>query len=144
MDGERFAAVAEAYGGDLRLWPEDERPAASARLSGDPRAERLLDEQRRLDDVLHAWRPMIPSRELRDAVLAGAGRSLRIKAAGRRRRAAVWMSGAGLATAAVAGLLVGATLAPIAPWDSETDALTAALYADPAGALANLPESSFT
>ena len=35
MDARRFAALTEAYGGDLRRWPQAEREAASAFASSE-------------------------------------------------------------------------------------------------------------
>ena len=69
MDQDRFAALAAAYGGELRRWPAAERAAAQARVAADPRAAAVLDEGRGLDAALDDWRTAHPSHTLRQAVL---------------------------------------------------------------------------
>ena len=44
MTYERFEHLADAYGGDLRRWPEAEREAARDLMAADPRAAVLLAE----------------------------------------------------------------------------------------------------
>ena len=72
-----------------------------------------------LNRLLDAYRVAAPSTGLRERVLAAAPRG--------RARAAFdpfwWLSGAGLATAAVAGIVVGAALSP--PPADDPDALIA-------------------
>lgn len=105
MDLTRFEALAEAYGADLRRWPAAERDAADALMAAEPEPARaILAEAEGVDDLLAASRPPLVSQALRDAVLAGAPRP-------RPRRSGLgfWLSGAGFATAAVAGMLVGAS-----------------------------------
>ena len=45
MTYERFETLADAYGGDLRRWPEAEREAGRALLNADPRAAAVLAVQ---------------------------------------------------------------------------------------------------
>jgi hypothetical protein len=48
----RFKALADAYGGDLRRWPEESRAEAQALAEASPGARALLEEARRLDEGL--------------------------------------------------------------------------------------------
>ena len=110
MTYERFETLADAYGGDLRRWPEGEREAARALLEGDPRAAVLLREADGLDALLDAAPRVVASHALRERVIAAAaGAGL-----GRRRRAGIgvmaWLSGAGWAAAACAGAVFGVVL----------------------------------
>ncbi|MGO4411082.1 hypothetical protein AB4Y66_13640, partial [Brevundimonas sp. M-11_2] len=54
MTYERFEYLADAYGGDLRRWPEAEREAARALTAVDARAAALLAQADRLDALLGA------------------------------------------------------------------------------------------
>ena len=57
MDLDRFAALAEAYGGDVSRWPEVEREAAALLMATEPgaTASRLAVESD-LDWALDSWR----------------------------------------------------------------------------------------
>ena len=119
MNAERFAALAEAFGGDLRRWPEAERASAMTFLAAEPAAaEPVLDAARRLDTALDSALNLYPSPALRDRVLASAPRP------GERVRHISWSwgwgwnwsvawtrswlaPGAGLAAACVAGAWIG-------------------------------------
>src|SRR5690606_41627669 len=102
MDLERFEHLADAYGADLRRWPEAEREAASWLLVADPRAGRVLGEADLLDAFLDAAPRPAPSHALREWVIAdAAGAHL-----GRRRGLLgpfAWVSGAGWAAGARSG-----------------------------------------
>src|SRR5690606_1457714 len=52
MTRERFENLADAYGGDLRRWPEAEREAGRALAAADPRAAALLLEADAVDALL--------------------------------------------------------------------------------------------
>ena len=52
LDGERFAALIEAYGSRPNRWPEAERDAALALLASSSWARRLRDEAAALDALL--------------------------------------------------------------------------------------------
>ena len=110
MTPERFAALAEAYGGDITRWPDAEREAAKAWLSEHPAADAVLSAERRLDDLLDAWPRSSPSAQLLDRVIAAAPG---VRAAARVLR---WMTGAGvglaLAGAAACGVAIGAFALP--------------------------------
>ena len=110
MTYERFEHLADAYGGDLRRWPEGEREAARALMESDPRAAVLLREADGLDALLDAAPRPAASHALREQVIASAaGAGLRA-----RRRGAIgplaWLSGAGWAAAACAGVVFGLAL----------------------------------
>jgi hypothetical protein len=109
MTAERFAALAEAYGGDLRRWPEAEREAACAFWKAEPAtAEPVLEAARWMDGALSSAPQPYPSAALRERVLASAARRPA------RRLLAGWSwnvgwlaPGAGLAAACVAGAWLG-------------------------------------
>jgi hypothetical protein len=107
MSPERFAALAETYGAQIRLWPETERAAALAFAETD-RARAILREADRLDALLEQYRPPQPSVALRAAVAQVA------TAHAAKRQRLKW--GFGLAGVGFAGLLAGiivtAALAP--------------------------------
>jgi hypothetical protein len=105
MTRERFAACAEAYGGDPSRWPAQAREAAALLMAAEPAfAHAALARAGRLDAVLDAW-AAVPA----DAALAG--RILAAAPAAPRRRWPAWLSpaalGAGLAAACAAGVVVG-------------------------------------
>jgi hypothetical protein len=107
MTPERFERLVAAYGAEPALWPAGEREAALALLADHPRLQQVLDAERALDGALRAWTlPPVPAR-LRDGVLATAPKERgRWPAAWGRR--GLWISGAGLAAACAAGVVVGA------------------------------------
>lgn len=110
MNRDRFAALAEAFGGDLRRWPAAEREAARAFRQAQPGVcEPLLAEAGRLDSVLEGLAPPQPSAALRDRILALAPQARRpLFSLGRLRQAAPWLApGAGLAAACAAGAWLG-------------------------------------
>lgn len=120
---ERLAYLADAYGGDLRRWPEAEREAARALVAADPRAAALLREADGLDALLDAAPRPAPSHALREAVIASAA-GAGLKA---RRRGAIgplaWLSGAGWAAAACAGVVFGINLTSHMTADVQADAV---------------------
>ncbi|WEK58317.1 MAG: hypothetical protein P0Y52_01905 [Candidatus Brevundimonas phytovorans] len=123
MTYERFEHLADAYGGDLRRWPEGEREAARALLARDPRAAGLLAEADGLDALLDAAPRPAASHALREAVIASAA-GAGLKA---RRRGAIgplaWLSGAGWAAAACAGVVFGVNLTSHLTADVQADAV---------------------
>lgn len=52
MSETRFEELAEAFGGDIAKWPEDERGRAAERLAASPRLASVLVEARALDDLI--------------------------------------------------------------------------------------------
>lgn len=113
MTETRFSELANAFGGDLRRWPEAERGPADVWRAAEPvRAAAILTEAEALDAALDAspapnWTP-----ELFERIVQAAPRAVS------RTRLWRWISGAGLglglATACAGGVAVGAVLAPVA------------------------------
>lgn len=123
MTRERFDYLAQAYGGDLRRWPEIEREGARALAADDPQAAALLREADDLDALLDAAPRVAASHALREQVIAAAaGAGL-----GRRRRGGIgvmaWLSGAGWAAAACAGAFFGVVLTSQMTADIRADAV---------------------
>lgn len=107
MDRERFAALADAFGGRIDLWPEAEREGAWRFMAEQgAAASALLAGAALLDQQLETLRPPQPSAALRQAILAAAPRP-RVG----RSRLWRWLTGAGLgaglAAACAAGVLAG-------------------------------------
>lgn len=107
MTRDRFDHLASVYGGDLRRWPEAERDAARALLDQDKTARAVFAAADELDAFLDsAPRPMA-SAALREQVIASAaGVGLRSRRSTRFDPLA-WLSGAGWAAAACAGVIMG-------------------------------------
>lgn len=123
MTRERFADLAEAYGGEIARWPPGEREAAAALMAADPDfTGPALAAASRLDETLDQWAAPPVRAALRDAVLAMAPRP--------RRAAWSWAVrfglGAGLAGACASGLAVGALFLG-AMTESNGAAVTAAM-----------------
>jgi hypothetical protein len=104
MTRARFAALAEAFGGEIARWPAADREAAAALLASDPDfAAATLAEASGLDEVLAQWPAMEVRPALRQAVIAAAPRP----------RPAFWSwtirlgLGAGLAGACASGVAAG-------------------------------------
>ncbi len=122
MTYERFETLADAYGGDLRRWPEAEREAARVLLDSDPRAAVLLCEADGLDALLDAAPRPAASPALREVVIAGAaGAGLHAQRRGPGPLA--WLSGAGWAAAACAGVVFGVNLTSYLTADVQADAV---------------------
>lgn len=111
MTIERFAALLDAYGANSRRWPAIEREAAQSLIAADPRARALLAETEALDAVLDADPAPHVSPELRARVLAAAPTPSQARRWALAAWARLWAPGAGLAAAAVAGVMFGAVLA---------------------------------
>ena len=117
MDLKRFAALADAYGGDLGRWPAAERVAARqfADLNKD-QADRALAGATGLDALLSESVVAPPGFALRERVILAAPKTSTLSPA--LRRAWRWLVGAGiggvLATACAAGLATGIAVAPTA------------------------------
>lgn len=121
MDRSRFLALTEAYGADLRRWPEDERAAAEAYRAAEPEAARVaLAQADALDDLLFASRPPQPSAALRDRVIAAAARTPR-RVSWRARLGLVM--GAGWAAAACAGVVAGVVMTSHLTANAQADAI---------------------
>lgn len=122
MDQTRFGELAEAYGGDLRRWPEAAREAARAWADAHPlEAERALSDPRRTDAVLFASPNPAVSMALRDRVLAAA--TTKARAAWPSLKKLLWIGGVGWAAAACAGVMVGTTLSGHLATQAQADAV---------------------
>jgi hypothetical protein len=126
MNPNRFAALAEAYGGDIRRWPDAERDAAWAFLKAQPEsAAPALAAARRIDTALDSIASFQPSAALRDLVLASAPRSA-------ARAASAWWTarwlapGAGFAAACAAGAWLGLVAAHGAQTQLKADSVMVA------------------
>lgn len=130
MDSERLKTLAEAYGADMRLWPEAEREAARAWKATYPdEAERLLFDAAQTDAALAASHRAEVSQALRDRVLEAAyaacppGRRGWSLAELQARFGGRWLSGAGWAAAACAGVVFGQVMVGQMTADIQADAI---------------------
>lgn len=103
MTPDRFAALADAYGGSLDRWPAAERDAAHAHLEARPEARALLAQAARLDDALAGWTVPGPGAALAARIMASATHRH-----ARRHRLRLWLSGLGTAATLAGGLAAGA------------------------------------
>ena len=124
MTPERFEQLAEAYGSDLRLWPQVEQAKAEQLRQERPVwASDCLDGAADLDDLLGLYRIEAPSKALSERVMAMAPkpqRSLWSRLVGEWRG---W--GMGLAAAGVAGLIVGIGSVSLMMADQSSDVTVA-------------------
>lgn len=105
MTPERFAALADAYGGDLRRWPEAEQAEAGRHLQAAPDAAGVLARAGDLDEVLSAYDAPGPSLQLYHRITA------QISAPPRAYlRLARWLSGLGVLGALAGGVAAGAAV----------------------------------
>jgi hypothetical protein len=140
MTEDRFRALAEAYGADLRRWPLVERDAAQAFTEANrDTAEAILDAERSLEAQLEAYL-VEPSPALRRRVIDLAPHARAVARAWR------WITalglGVGLAASAVAGVAAGVSFAPasvtrLLGGEPVNNADDSGLLADPADALVN-------
>ena len=111
MNLDRFSDLTDAYGADLKRWPQAARAAAEALLATDARARLLRDEADVLDGLLDAAPRPVVSADLRARVLASVAEAgVKARPAWRFWSRLVWLSGAGWAAAACAGLAFGFSL----------------------------------
>ncbi|MDF1794486.1 MAG: hypothetical protein P1U88_21420 [Thalassobaculaceae bacterium] len=108
ITSSRVMALIDAYGGDPTRWPPQEREAAVALLSGDSELARAADEARLLDLTLDALPMPRPNPALRVTL-----KDIPERSGGLFDLIAGWFGvgrpAAGLAAAAVLGVLLGAT-----------------------------------
>lgn len=124
MNRNRFDALIEAYGADPARWPAERRGEAQA-FAAAPEAAASLHAERTLDRLLDAYQAEAPSQALRQRILARAPSRRAVR--GWRPTGAFWISGAGLAAACAAGVIVGVSLggalsAGAAPSDRDAEA----------------------
>lgn len=104
---ERVLALIDAYGGEPERWPDREREAAVAMLSGDPDLARAAEDARALDLAMDTLPAPVPSPALRVALKEIPDRHgglLEVVASW----FGVWRPAAGLAVAAALGIVIGA------------------------------------
>ena len=115
MDARRFAALAAAYGGDLRRWPEAER-ATGATFASSEAGQAVLRDAGTLDGLLDSYRVEAPGKALHGAILQSAGQRLV-----QRRRQRFWWLGLGLAGVGLAGAVAGLALVTIVTPEVQPD-----------------------
>ncbi len=126
MTLDRFRALADAYGGVVARWPEDQRDAAM-RIAAHPEAVTILQEASAVDTMLDAWSVNAPASSLCDRI-AGHRAVPHPSPAGRVRW---WWSGIGIA-AALAGAASGtAAVATVSPGDAPQENVTSFGAVDP-------------
>jgi hypothetical protein len=101
----RFIELAEAYGAVVARWPEAVRDEAME-IARRPGIQAVLAEAERLDARLDLWKVEAPSAALRDRIISARRMPL-------SRRARLWWSGIGIATA-IAGAAAGSVAASAA------------------------------
>ncbi|MBZ9683095.1 MULTISPECIES: hypothetical protein [unclassified Mesorhizobium] len=115
MDAERFAALAAAYGGDLRRWPQANRPTG-ATFARTEMGAAILGQAGKLDALLDSYDVMAPGAALHGGILRMADRLL----VQRRRRRAWWL-GLGLAGIGLAGAIAGLALVSVVTPEFQPD-----------------------
>ncbi|QPC89180.1 hypothetical protein [Mesorhizobium sp. INR15] len=115
MDAERFAALAAAYGGDLRRWPRAEQTAAAI-FAQVEEAQAILRRAGALDAMLDRHHVKAPERALQSGILRAADGHL-----SRRRRQRFWWFGLGLAGIGLAGAIAGLGLVTVVTPDAQSD-----------------------
>ena len=115
MDAKRFAALAEAYGGDLRRWPEAEREAATAFASSEA-GQAISRRAGTLDALLDSYRVQPPSKALHGSILRVADRHIV-----QRRHQRFWWLGLGLAGIGLAGAIAGLALVTVVTPETQPD-----------------------
>jgi hypothetical protein len=137
MDIRRFQHLADIYGSDFKRWPEVEGLEARALVTQDPLFAAAYGEAIGLDETLDRWTAPAPSPALRAAVIASAATSRKTEW---RRGLRLWISGAGLATAAVVGVVCGAAASTAAMADARDEALVASATSDGLGSFGAVDE----
>jgi len=139
MDIQRFQTLLDIHGSDFKRWPEAEGVAAKALAVQDPAFAAAYEDAIRLDEALDLWAVPAPSLALRAAVAASASTSRKVQW---RRGLRFWISGAGLATAAVVGVVCGAAASTAAMADARDEALVASATSDGLGSFGPGPGSA--
>ena len=110
MSAERFAGLADAYGGDIGRWPQSERLAARE-YAGNTEADRTLERAADLDALLDTYVFKTAHDGLAGRIVATLARRSRIRRWFRFGSAGVGLVGIGIA-GALAGSVAIAVLAP--------------------------------
>ncbi|MDR6539750.1 hypothetical protein [Variovorax soli] len=114
MTPERLGELADAWGSDLRRWPEAERAAAQMLLERDPLAKEFLARVAELDALLDSHAVAPPDALLVQAMLASVPQQHLM---GKRKLwhfSLNWWSGAGVAGVGLAGAAAGALVVAMA------------------------------
>jgi len=121
MNSERFASLADAYGGRIDRWPDaDQADARAFWAAHRGEASRILAAAEAVDGLLGASAEPVFSGVLRERILSAAAPTRterRLRAPGRL------FSGLGLAAACVAGVLFGSSLSDQIIGDPALEAL---------------------
>lgn len=125
MDAARFGELAQAWGGDLRRWPESVRDVAGVWAEAHPfEAERALFDAHGIDALLDASPRPVVSMALRDRVIASASTAgFKARAVWPDLKKMLWIGGAGWAAAACAGVVFGAGLSGHLAAQSQAEAV---------------------
>lgn len=115
MEAERFAALADAYGGQLQRWPRAER-ASAQRFAATAAGRAILRRASMLDSMLDSYRIAAPG----PALHARALRAAELDVVKQRRRR-VWWLGLGLAGAGLAGVAAGLATVTIVTPDAQPE-----------------------
>jgi hypothetical protein len=127
LNAERFAELADVYGGDIGRWPQDQREAARALLAADPQGlGQVLGEAAHLDRLLD----LAPAGAVDAALLGRLIATAPRPAASARRWIAALGAALGLGAAAMAGVTAGVLLAGHDREDLTADALIASVVDD--------------
>lgn len=110
MTSERFAALADSFGGSIERWPAAEQAAARAYLKAHPEALGRLAEAARLDSMLASWTVPGPGAALTARIIDTTRRRHL-----RRRRLRLWLSGLGTAATLAGGMATGAGVVAFRP-----------------------------
>jgi len=120
---QRFADLAQAYGGVIERWPASDQVVARDMAQTDEGAAILADALT-LDHALDAWRVPLPDAQLAQRIAASAPHAPKLRPAKLRVRIGLWWSGIG-AAAALAGAVAGfATVTLATPHDAAVSADT--------------------
>lgn len=112
----RFQALADAYGGVIARWPDDEKDDA-LRVSRTPEAKAILADALALDETLDGWLVLVPSDVIAARVLAGAPKT------SIARSAKLWWTAIGM-TVALSGATAGIAATTILTPASQADSMT--------------------
>ncbi len=133
MSLERFAALADAFGADMRRWPAADRAAAHDLAQASLSARACLAAADALDAALDQSRVTAPSAETYQRILAQAPKPRMIRpraadAAAARSRLLRWLSGLGAVGVLTCGAMAGAAVVAVSgPAHIDSDSL-AGLY----------------
>lgn len=114
MNTEQFIKLAEAYGSDIKRWPEFYQKQASAVLALNlPEVNQVLDEARVLDDMFASHTVASAERMLYESIISSAPQ---IKKSFWQRNNKAWLGFSGLIGTGLAGAVAGAFFVSI--WTS--------------------------